>query len=485
MYGRFLIKSRHGTTYYFRRRVPDYARSVIGKAVLLRSLQTTDHRLAIMRSRALAARTDAIFLQIEMAKKNGTADEIRVDYSISIDFGVAGSPPSLKITDVSPDDDPERINSHIRAFSEATGLPRSSSAGLPSPRSGLGLADAIGQYFQKSKDRVKASTLRTYRSKLDHAIAYFGADADIYSIDQVKLTAYFDHVLATIKNPTSQGLYMATVATAFNWHRNRAGLPELTTKTQIPRKRRPDSDDRGAFTLTQLGVIFENAKRYRRSAPCKFWISIAPAFLGCRIEELCQINLSTDLHHDIEHDIWYLQLDENADDDGITRKSMKQTASWRRVPIHSALVRHGFVDFLNAQRKARFSRPFEREWKPDKNASDVGTVLKWSHNASKWGGREFKMLAKTTEHGFLHPGQTYFHSMRHSFKIALGDAGVSSEVSEALSGRRYGGAEAERYEKLKQNHRRLSVEGIEKGLVALVAVLDGCLSSAPITSSGG
>lgn len=122
MYGRFLIKSRHETTYYFRRRVPDYARSVIGKAVLLRSLQTTDHRLAMTRSHSLGARTDAIFIQIDMAKKNGTPDDIRFDLSIRIDFGVAGSPPSLKITD----DDPERINAYIRAFSEAMALPRSS-----------------------------------------------------------------------------------------------------------------------------------------------------------------------------------------------------------------------------------------------------------------------------------------------------------------------------------------------------------------------
>ncbi len=47
-------------------------------------------RLAMMRSRSLAARTDAIFLQIDMAKENGTADEIRFDCGISIDFGLDG-----------------------------------------------------------------------------------------------------------------------------------------------------------------------------------------------------------------------------------------------------------------------------------------------------------------------------------------------------------------------------------------------------------
>ena len=154
---------------------------------------------------------------------------------------------------------------------------------------------------------------------------------------------------------------------------------------------------------------------------------------------------------------------------------MKQISSWRRLPIHSVLVRHGFVEFLQQQVKAGFTRPFEREWKPDRNKSDIGTVLKWSHNASKWGGRELRKLARVTDRGFVLPGHTYFHSMRHNFKMALGDAGVPSEISEALSGRRYGAAEAERYEKLKQNHRRLSVEGIEKGLGVLVSILDAVL----------
>ncbi len=473
MSGRYLIKSRHGTTYYFRRRVPAYARPMVGRAILICSLQTSNPRLAMIRGRALAAHTDALFLQIAMAKKNANAGEIRFDYNISIDFGKDGAPLSLQISDVSPDDDPARINSHIQAFAEAVGTGKPPTPGVTTSAVRTRLSEAIEQYYLKSQ--VKPSTRRTYRSKLNHAMDFFGADADVLGIDQVQLTTYFDHVTGTIDNPKTQGLYMSTVTTMVNWHRTRAGFPALTTKTQIPRKRTPDFEDRHSFTMEQLRAIFENAKQYRQKNPYKFWISVAPVFLGCRIEELCQVNLKTDLVHDAGYDIWYFQFNENADEDGVTRKSMKQISSWRRLPIHSVLVRHGFAEFLQQQVKAGFTRPFEREWKPDRNKSDIGTVLKWSHNASKWGGRELRKLAQVTERGFVFPGHTYFHSMRHNFKMALGDAGVPSEISEALSGRRYGGAEAERYEKLKQNHRRLSVEGIEKGLDVLVGLLDATL----------
>lgn len=67
--------------------------------------------------------------------------------------------------------------------------------------------------------------------------------------------------------------------------------------------------------------------------------------------------------------------------------------------------------------------------------------------------------------------------MRHTIKSVLGSAGVSSDVSEALAGRRYAGADAERYEKLKQNHRRLSREGIEPGLNSIAELLDKILSA--------
>ncbi len=479
MSGRYLIKSRHGTTYYFRRRVPTDAQAAIGTPLILRSLHTSNPRLAMIRGRALAAYTDALFGYISMAKKNGNTGEIRFDYTIAIELGKDGGPASFVIKDVSPDDDHERINSHIKAFAESTaGKPAATLSNSPQAPASKPLSDAIEHYYAKSKDRLKTSTLRTYRSKLNHAMEYFGKDTPVLSIDQARLTEYCDHVVSSIGNPTTQGLYMSTAATFLSWHRIRAGLPELTTHTLIPRKQTPDSYDRPAFTMEQLRMILENAMQYRKTEPCKFWITIVPVFLGCRVEEICQVDLRADLQHDKEHDIWYFELDEFLDEDGVKRKSIKRKSGWRHIPIHSALIRHGFLKFLDKQRRMGCTRPFEKQWKPDINESNVGAVLKWSHNASKWGGRELKKLAQSPSLGFNRlPDQTYFHSMRHNFKIALGDAGVSSEISEALSGRSFGGADAERYGKLKQNHRRLSVEGIEKGLGVIATLLDKTIDS--------
>lgn len=464
MAAKFLIKSRHGTIYYFRRRVPEAAQHVIGRRVLVRSLETSDRRVAVVRGRALAAQTDSIFQRLAMTTNSNAPDGFTFNYEMKFDLNELGMPSSLYVK--AEPEEQDAVNSTIRAALEATSG-RGSTVKPASPQKAF--SEAINEYF--SKAQIKAQTKATYRSKLNHAKQFFGESTDVLGIDQAGFVRYCDHVIATITNTTSQGHYITTVATFLNWYRVRsAGLPALTTKTLVPKKDSPESEERDAFTLEQLGFIFENAKQYRRTNPHKFWASIAPAFLGCRIEELCQVHLKSDLVKDEEAGIWYLVFDGRPDPDGAMRKSMKKASSWRRAPIHTTLVHHGFIDFLRDQQLAGFQRPFEKEWKPREVNSELGQIIKWSHYISRWGGRELDAIAANK--GFDAKPLAYFHSMRHTFKRILGDAGVSSEISEALSGRRYAGADAERYEKLKQNHRRLATEGIECGLDALSELLD-------------
>jgi hypothetical protein len=70
----FLTKSRHGTVYYFRRRVPKHAQAAIGGPFLVRSLETTERRVAVIRARSLAVQTDFIFQKIFMAKQSPASD---------------------------------------------------------------------------------------------------------------------------------------------------------------------------------------------------------------------------------------------------------------------------------------------------------------------------------------------------------------------------------------------------------------------------
>ena len=179
------------------------------------------------------------------------------------------------------------------------------------------------------------------------------------------------------------------------------------------------------------------------------------------------------MKYDTASKIWYFSLNEYPDHDKVVRKSLKKMASWRVIPIHSALVAHGFVDFLKDQQtKNRESkRPFERWWRPYLPESGG---QKWSHYISNWGGRELKKLAKqkvSDGDAFDIENKAYFHSIRHFFKQTLDRAGVSREISEALAGRQFSGSDEERYRKLQKDFKELSEKGIEIGLGDLEKLL--------------
>jgi len=459
----FLIKSRHGNVHYFRRRVPDDLRRAIGKSYLVKSLHTSDRRAAIILARSLAAHTDQIFMKLRDMAKKTSDDELVLEYSLEIELNDLGRPSKIKIQ--ADPHEQESVNAALAVAMKNTTAAMAISNG-PATSIGTRFSPAIVEYFERAG--LKPNSKATNRSKLNHAQAYFGEHRDVLSIDQKQLVEYAAHVTKTIEHETTQGLYIQTLAGFLGWHRIRAGLPALTTKTLIPKRKKPVTADRDSFTLEQMKVLFANAAKYRNSSPHKFWVTVAVAFLGCRLEEIAQVNIDTDLVHDEANDIWYFRFDEQPDDDGAIKKSIKKPTSWRYAPIHSCLVRHGFISFLKEQRASGTNRPFEQEWKP--RIVEAEGIYKWSHYISRWGGRELDALEVA---GLLQKGKLgYFHSMRHTFAGLLSTEGVSSELIEALSGRRYGGTDQERYEKLKMNHVRLSQQGIEVGLRMLVTVLD-------------
>ncbi len=379
----FLTKSRHGSVYYFRRRVPDALRRFLGKPYLVKSLGTYERREAIILARSLAAYTDQIFTKLRDMTNRLPNAELSADYTLEIDFNELGKPAKISIQ--AEAHEKEAVESAIAALmGNAQPVPITQSLHVAKP-----FDKAIQEYYDKAEG-IKPTSLANYRSKFRHAQTFFGNTHDVLSIEQFNLVAYSDHVRDTIVNNTTRGLYIQAVAGFINWHRIRAGKASLTTKTLIPKRKTPESLDRESYSIEQLKVLFENAARYREIEPHKWWATVAVAFLGCRIEELAQVNLSTDLIHDFENGIWYFKFDESPDEDGTTNKSIKKPTSWRRAPIHSALVRHGFIDYLESQRKSGVTRPFESGWKP-RIVEDQG-IHKWSHYITRWGGIELKAL---------------------------------------------------------------------------------------------
>ena len=352
---------------------------------------------------------------------------------------------------------------HERELAIARHSSRSTPA-APNP-TGMPLSEAVAEYLAGHKP----STRKTYKGRLDHAVKFFTADKDARHIEQADFSRYAKHTLDTVPNVTTAGFYITTLCGLLNHFRIREGWgPKLTTQTLIPKKQTPDSADRDSFTLDQIAAIFRNAERYRSVQPHKYWVTVATAFLGCRIEELTQVNLHTDLRQTKDAAIWYLDLNANPDPDGVVRKSMKNKASWRCVPIHSALVKLGFVGYLQQEHKAGFSRPFERGCGPLIPKGEAKP--KWSHYITNWGGRELEKLKRIEGFATANNRLTYFHSMRHTFSQYAGWDEIHPEICEAIMGHTYSGSERERYHKLKSNPEQLS-RGVEMGLADLARLV--------------
>ncbi|WP_425894051.1 DUF6538 domain-containing protein [Ralstonia pseudosolanacearum] len=69
--GNFLQRSRHGTMFMFRRRIPLDLVSAFGRAELYRSVGTADACLAVIRARFLAGACDLLFQRTRQLVRSG------------------------------------------------------------------------------------------------------------------------------------------------------------------------------------------------------------------------------------------------------------------------------------------------------------------------------------------------------------------------------------------------------------------------------
>lgn len=462
----FLTQSRHKSTYYFRRRIPTDIKHHFTNALIVKSLNTSNKKIAVILARNLASQTDNLFRQIreiDMKSDNYLGLTLQIDLD-------QNKQPTKILVDAQPHEEAlantllstvmnanSTLQNTIPAFT-----PKTSTVQEPI----IDFQTHINEYFAKAG--LKPNTVVNYKSKLRFARNHFGDNSNLLKINQQDIVKFSEHVKSEIKNPTTQGLYIQVVVSFINWHRIRNGDTSLTSSTLIPKRKTPEHYDRDEFSLEDMRAIFANAFTYSHKQPHKWWATLAVAFSGCRIEEICQVNLKTDLIHDQKNGIWYFKFDEEPDNLGDDRKSMKRLSSWRHMPIHSALINYGFIAYLKAQLKKGNTRPFECGWKPRVVAKE--NICKWSQYATKWGGRELKKLV--SEELIEHGEKSYFHSMRHTVAKLMREAGVTSDISEAIAGRNAGAGEQERYGKIKNSHELLYREGIEKALNPLVEILE-------------
>lgn len=131
-------------------------------------------------------------------------------------------------------------------------------------------------------------------------------------------------------------------------------------------ERRPDEEDESAkpFSDDDLNKIFsgyaykgELPPRLRVVYPFHYWLPLLGYFTGARANELAQLDVADITQELIDSErgksrelVWCINFRE--DPPGTPERKRIKTGENRIVPIHPRLLELGFLDYVNAQRKA-------------------------------------------------------------------------------------------------------------------------------------
>ena len=177
--------------------------------------------------------------------------------------------------------------------------------------------------------------------------------------------------------------------------------------------------ERKPWTLAQIGAFFAQPlytlyalPRLQKGAGADagYWIPLLGLYSGARSSELCQLHISDVVQVE---GVWVIDINEDAEG-----KTVKTKASRRKVPIHSELIRLGFLDYVQTTRAAGHERLWPalslREGRP-------------SHTFSKW----FNEKPRKAIPGIVIPD---FHSLRHTVRTTMTAAKVVPQHQDAITG---------------------------------------------------
>ena len=174
-------------------------------------------------------------------------------------------------------------------------------------------------------------------------------------------------------------------------------------------------------------VFVDGARPIGGRGEAAFWLPVLALYTGARLSELAGLT-AADVVTEQPSGIATITITEDLDQG----RTLKTLASRRVVPIHSELVRLGFLNFVEdvCRDHGKPARLFPLLTPGSRGGLGEG----WS----KWFGRYIRTI------GITNPASV-FHSFRHGFKDALRAASVDEDVNDALTGHVGPGTVARRY----------------------------------------
>lgn len=233
---------------------------------------------------------------------------------------------------------------------------------------------------------------------------------------------------APVLSITTVNRYLGTVSSMFRWavefhHCKENPFQKLQFNKKAQRKAgvKPANQQRSMLTDDDIWIIFSalpmNEIRTRKvSYPLDFWGPLISAYSGARASEIAQLDVADIM---CLHDVWcfaFVDAEEGSED---KYKKVKTENAERVVPIHSALISLGFLDYVKSVNETKL---FPQE----------------EPVAGKYGKRFSSDFATFRKDIYPEGVGVTLHGFRHSHATKLSRAGYSEKVISQLQGREQG-----------------------------------------------
>jgi len=266
--------------------------------------------------------------------------------------------------------------------------------------------DALVDQWAAEK-RPTEKTLYEWRRVFRQLKIFLGHD-DATQVKPANLIAWKSALVAAgLRSKTIKDAKLAPVRAVLQWAVDNGRLPtNPAARVGIDVKVKPGESKR---SYTDEEAILLLKASMEESNPILRWVPWLCAYSGARVAEICQLRAEDIFQID---DIWCLRITPEAG-------PLKTSSSERAVPIHSAVIDQGFLDFV----RETGSGPLFSQLKPDKFGSRGG-------NGTKIIGRWVRSL------GIADPRVSPSHSWRHRLKTLARRHGLASEFVDAIVGHR-------------------------------------------------
>ncbi|MDO8653293.1 MAG: site-specific integrase [Undibacterium sp.] len=283
---------------------------------------------------------------------------------------------------------------------------------------GTPLHELIEKFATRKKNTLAPKTLYEYRNHQQMFSDWISIRKNtpafpIKEIARQDVSDFIDELLQKgLSNQTIQQKYLSSITGLFELAKN-SGLWEqdavfptyghkLFTKSTA--KKVKEKNAWKEFAQDDLQHIFHPTAYLAQQNPTDFWLPLLGLYTGGRISELCQL-LVQDIKL-IDH-VWAIAI---TDEDECQR--LKTPAAKRTIPIHPALIKIGFLDFVDDM------KPFGGMLFPYLTANKFG-------NFSETPSERFGKYLDTLD---VKDPKKVFHSFRSTSNNTLKKSGVAEET---------------------------------------------------------